>query len=598
MATVDDEAFCSDNLCHRGKTPVELTRAEIEREADDHIALGLLLRKDREEPKKSAVQKVLSNPLTITQKIEKIKEIDEKEDALAILHVVRQASAQAARGQVSRISRMIKKTTQSCSYLTFLFKEYRRVREFGRRSYVLEARFLPPGIRLDPQLPAFLAKEILTTAAELSLRLDPVVEHGWLHLTPRQYNLLVLLKRLADRLRAVEFSRLNLRDVNVVDRLRRVESLFLMLHYESEIQSAIFGALRTFYEKQHEPEEENEKTNSLVLRILAEDCTVPSLYNCLLGLNIFKHRRLLTLPDLMREGLGEMVDSVAFDCESSVRARMDGYIDSAFESIGKLHEQLQEARRINSYLIFDDQGRPDTEILAGFYESGDSREPFNFAVDKENLVLLVPRLVRRFDKLFAPLLNGQCLLEETGRAAIFSRAFFELDFTKLRTMVEKLETGPYHFSNFPLARYLQIKGARIGAIGNEMEVNELIGQGVGTLVDMGKTLMKILVLRTPGGAAGKDEPLEPIVLQGKAFSLPYENGRLQTRSFLKGKTVMEAVSLAVTMCFTAGLLLQDDFLSVFLGKEKRLATELHTRMKLMENLLDPESYKDLSALYV
>jgi len=56
---------------------VELTREEIEREADDHIALGLLLRKNREEPKKSAVQKVLSNPLTIPQKIERIKEIDE-----------------------------------------------------------------------------------------------------------------------------------------------------------------------------------------------------------------------------------------------------------------------------------------------------------------------------------------------------------------------------------------------------------------------------------------------------------------------------------------------------------------------------------------
>ena len=176
--------------------------------------------------------------------------------------------------------------------------------------------------------------------------------------------------------------------------------------------------------------------------------------------------------------------------------------------------------------------------------------------------------MRRFDRLFAPLLNGQCLLEETGRAAIFSRAFFELDFTKLRTMVEKLETGPFHFSSFPLSRFLQIKGARIGAIGNEMEVNELISQGVGTLVDMGKTLMKILILRTPG-VAGKAEPLEPIVLQGKAFSLPYENGRLQTRSFLKGKTVMEALSLAVTICFTTGLLLQDDFLSVFLGKEKK-----------------------------
>ncbi len=577
---------------------MELTRAEIEREADDHIALGLLLRKEREEPKKSAVQKVLANPLTIPQKIEKIKEIDEKEDALAILHVVRQASAQVARSQVSRISRMIKKTIQSCSYFSFLFTEYRRVRQFGRRSYVLETRLLPPGIRIDPQLPAFLAREILTTAAELSLRLDPVVEHGWLHLTPKQYNLLVLLKRLADRLRTVEFARLNLRDMSVIDRLRRVESLFMMLHYEPETQGIIFGALRAFYEKQHEPEEENEKTNRLVLRILAEDCTLPSLYNCLLGLNIFKHRRLLTLADLMREGLGEMVDSLAFDCDPAVRARMDGYIDGGFESIGKLHEQLVEARRVNSYIVLDEQGRPDTEILAGLYQSIDPRESFDFAGDHDNLVLLVPRLVRSFDRVFAPLLNGQCVLEETGKVAIFSRTFFELDFTKLRMMVERLEQGPFHFSSFPLSRYLMIKGARLGAIGNEMEVHELISQGVGGLVDLGKTLMKVLVLRASGSAAGKSEPLEPIILQGKSFTLPHESGRLQTRSLLKGKTVLEALSIAVTMCFTAGLLLQDDFLSLFLGREKRLAAELRARMKLMENLLDADSYRELSALYV
>jgi hypothetical protein len=165
-------------------------------------------------------------------------------------------------------------------------------------------------------------------------------------------------------------------------------------------------------------------------------------------------------------------------------------------------------------------------------------------------------------------------------------------------VVEKLETGPFHFSSFPLSRYLQIKGARLGAIGNETEVNEIIGQGAGVLVDLGKSLMKILVLRAPAHAAGTTDPLEPIVLQGKSFSLPHESGHMQTRSILKGKTVVEALSIAVTMCFTAGLLLQDDFLSVFLGKEKRLSAELRLRMRLLENLLDPDSYRELSALYV
>ena len=572
--------------------------AELTREADDHIALGLLLRKDRQEPKKSAVQKVLTSTLTTAQKVDKIKEIDEQ-DNVGVIRVLRQASAQAARGQVSRISRAIKQPVQSVSYFSFLLREYGRVRQFGRRTHVLEAGIWPPGIRLDPNLPSFLIKQVQAWASELSPRLQTVVEHGWLHLTPRQYNHVVLVRRLSDRIRSFDFLHLNLRDRDLIDAFKRIEGLFLMLHYRAETQGVVFAALRTFYEKQHDPEPEIERTHGLVARLLGEDITLPSLYNVLVGLNMLKRRRLLTLAELMRQGLGEMVDASGFDCDPNVRARMDGYIDESIESIKRLHEQLQEARRINSYVTLDDQGRPDASILETMYTSADPRETHDFAADQQNLVLFGSRLMRAFDAVFSPLLNGQPALRTIGKAPVFARAFFELEFTRLRTLIEKLETGPFHFSSFPLQRYFQIKGARLGAIGNEADVSQLVDEAVGCLVDMGKTLTKVLGLRTSQGS-GRDPqpPLEPVVLQGKAFSLPHENELIHSRSLLSGKTVVEGLATAVTVCFTSGLLFQDDFLSLYHGKEKRLSEELRRRMRLLENLLDPESYRELSALYI
>ncbi|HUJ74816.1 MAG TPA: hypothetical protein VL359_08155, partial [bacterium] len=92
-------------------------------------------------------------------------------------------------------------------------------------------------------------------------------------------------------------------------------------------------------------------------------------------------------------------------------------------------------------------------------------------------------------------------------------------------------------------------------------------------------------------------PLESIVLQGKAFSLPYERTRITSRSLLGGRTVAEAITTAVQVCFTAGLVFHDDFLSLYQGKEKRLSEALRQRMGMMETLLDPESYRDLAALY-
>ena len=341
------------------------------------------------------------------------------------------------------------------------------------------------------------------------------------------------------------------------------------------------------------------RTSSLVLEILAEDFGLPSLYNCIVGLNIIKYRRMLTLGDLMREGLGEMVDSQGFDCENQVRARVEQYIDDSLQSMGKVHEQLQETRRINHYMTFDEQGKPDTAVLRKLYAPVDSRASVDFDADQANLVLFLSRLIRIFDRVFSPLLNGHCVLEGDVKAAVFSRSLFETDFTRLRTVVEKLEKGPFHFSQFPLSRYLQIKGERLGTVGNEMEGSQLILEGVGCLVDIGKTLVKILSLRSPPGAAdGVHEPLQPIVLQGKAFVLPYENRRLQAHSLINGTTVLEALALTVSICFTVGLHFQDDFLFIFSGKEKQLQADLRARLKLMENLLDAENYRELSALYV
>ena len=572
--------------------------AEIAREADAHIALGILLRKDRQEPKRSAVQKVLSSSLSTAQKVEKIREVDEKQDTVSVLHVVRQASAQAARGQISRFSRLVKQPIQGCSYFTFLLREYGRVRQFGRRTHVLDTIIWPPGIRLDHNLPSFLVKQVQAWATELSPRLKRVTDHGWVHLTPRQYNHVALLKKLSDRIQVFDFLHLNLRSPDLVDSFKRIESLFLMLHYHAETIDVVLGALRHFSEKQRDPEEEIERTHWLVVRLLREDITLPSLYNCFLGLNIFQRRRILAMPDLLHPGLGEMVDTRGFDCEHAVRERMEGYVDESMESIKRHYGQLQEARRLKSYLVTDDAGKPDTSILQALYKFASPRAVYDFDADQQNLVLFVPRFMRAFDAVFAPLLNGRCTLAGIGPVSIFARDFFELEFTRIRTLIERLEKGPFHFASFPLTRYFQIRGERLGAIGSEMDLCQIVDEAVGCLVDLGKTITRVLSLRSPAGASGSPAvPVEAVGLQGKAFSLPYENQLVQARSLLDEKSVVQAITTAVTVCFTAGLLFQDDFLTMYHGKEKRLADELRRRMDLIENLLDPESFGELAALY-
>jgi len=580
--------------------PAGVSRREIDREADDHIELGRLLRKERDERKKRAVDRILAAELRVQQKIERIREIDEQENEQEVDGIVRKAHQQAGRRWTDRIRDRIKAPKRAIPYLSFLFHEMKRIRDFGSKTHVLSTRIFPPGIRLNRELQIFFVRDLQTWAAELSPRLKLVSEHGWLHLTPLQYNLCVLLKQLSDRILSFDFIHLNYRDRNLIDKFKRLESIFLMLHYKPEYMEMVLNSLLIVSKKQGREEQEGDETRTLALRILAEDVTLPSLYYSLVGINILKFRRFLTLADLMHPGFTEVVDTEEFNCPSDVRKRIDEYITDSIESIKKLHGQLHEVRRLNSFLSYDEKGSPDTKVVRSLYESvgsARSEESLDYNDDQDNVLLFARRLFQAFYNRYFPLLNGRVQIEGVGKAAVFSRSFYELELGRLATVIDKLEKGPFHFGKFPLQRYLQVKEAKIGAIGNEKEVIQLIDEGIACLVDLGKSLAKVLGSSISGIEPEKAEPLEPVVFQGKPYSIPHGGRRLLGPAALKGLTVTEAIENTVAVCFTAGLQFKDRFIFFFLGRERRFETELQSRMKFLKNLVDPASYQEISARY-
>jgi len=578
----------------RNVVPEPVVRKEIEKEADSHITLGRLLRKERTEKKKNAVQKILAGDMSVVQKIDAIREVDGKEDEQEVAQIVRTAAVQAMRRRISRLIGAIKESVPPLSYFSYLFRESWRIRDFGAKSRVLVAGILPPGVRADPALGRFLVEKVQAAAFSLVPRLDIVVEHGWLHLTPTQYNEVMLLRRLANRILAFDFAHADFRDRNVIEKLERIEGLFLMIHYGPATLESIVASLHTVYRKQDAAEKDLEEAIALTVKILDADSPYPSLANCLLGLNILRCRRSLTLPDLMRKGLGDMVSARDFDGAEPVRKRIDDYLEGALDSVRKLQEQVRESRRLNTYVSRDPDGKLDTSGVRAIYVPGDGGQKYDFTLDQQNLTLFVCRLLRRFDRTFSSLLNGQVVLEGPEKKAIFSRSFFQTEFSRMRAVADKLEKGPYSITRFPLSRYLQMKEDRLGAIGNELEARQLIDEGVAGLVDLGKTLARVLGLKRPAATGvDKDEPLGQVVLQGKPFTLPWEGRMIVARSVLHDKTVEAALAAAVSFCFTTGLLLQDQFLFLFLDREAKNRVELARRIRMVEHLLDPDILRQI-----
>ena len=479
--------------------------------------------------------------------------------------------AETSKTGLKRIHARIKRDIKTLTPFHFLRTDFLKVRSFGQHSHVLETRLLPPAIRMGSQLIDFLSIRISPLAEVISLRLAPVVETGWLRLPPKHYNTLALLKGLADRLAKFDFTRLDPHNHAAIDKLRPIESLFLLLHRDPNTFQTISAALARSKDKE---------TIGLVLQLIAEDCMVPSLHDCIVGLNMLKHRRYLKLQDLIRDDIGEVFDIGRFLFDTRVRRRVDAVVHGAKESVKIMRTRLAESRRVSEYIPPEGIG---SSALQGMYDSVFPRPDSSFASDLQNLVAFTVRLLKSFDVLYGPLLNGHVTVERDGGMGQIRSTLFSKDFARLKHILDRLETGFSQSSRLPLIRYLRIKQGILQAIGDENETSELIGEATSCLVELGRSVAS--TLRSPPSEADSTEE----------FSLPLMAARIRSKSLLGGLTVQEALTQAVTVCFSAGVLLDDTILTMLLTREKKLQTQIQNRLGFLEKVLDPETYQEMTA---
>jgi hypothetical protein len=352
------------------------------------------------------------------------------------------------------------------------------------------------------------------------------------------------------------------------------------------------------FEKKSKLESEYGPVADLVNRLLAEELTLPSLWNCLLALNMAKTRRFLSLGDLIRPGLGEAVSSVEYDCSPQVRAKIEEFVESSLEMLQALHEQLVEVRRINGYLVNDESGNLDTSLLSDFYESEAKGEGVLLEKDRENVMVLAPRFFTAFDRTFQALLNGRVAFAGGGRGAVFSPDCFQTELTRLRNAIEKLERAAFSYANFPYKRYLQIRASAMGAIPKEVEVLQLIDEGLAVIFGLGQSLARLLAMNGVGAPEGEGEqPVEASALQGKPFRLPFTGRKLQARGFLQGKSVAELLAQVTGICFAADFLFQDPAIFLLLGKERKISSQLQLKLGQLEHLVDEKTFSELKLRY-
>ncbi len=573
-------------------------KEEINKEAEAHIALGLLLRKERSEEKKRAVEEIFQSDLSVIEKAEEIRKSDGDVANKALPEEETGEIEQPAALPFSRVREMIKIPYKRVSYFTFLFDEYKKMKVFGKNTHIFNLVFFPPNVRLNPEIRSFIRKYLQPWAVDLLRITSFVLEIGWYYLQKKEYNLLVVFHKLCQRIVATNFSVFDYKDKNLINKLRNLETLFFMLHYRPEYTQLISTYLEEVLSKDPKRKNDFAEASNWVKSILHQDVTLPSFYNFILGLNMLKYKRFFLLKDLIRSNLKGIINSKKFECEPGVRKKINTYIQESKEKIILLHEQLMEIRRLKGFLTFMDSGEVDVSPIYHFYDTNRISNEYNSMEDRENIMVFTPRFLRIFEKTFTPLLNGKVTLAKIGRVELFSQSFFQLDFTQYRNLIAKLEKIAFSFPIFPLSRYLNIKNSKSGAIPAEIEFMMLINEEITILTGIGKKIEKILRLRRKNTSAREGSaPLERVALSGKPFNLPYENAVIKSKNSLNGKTVVESLIEAISISLIASVFFQETNISGLIRGEKKIDKDIKSILKILNRIADPKSVESIELLY-
>jgi len=500
-------------------------------------------------------------------------------------------------GRVWKNRRSIKPFHTQASYFRYLFLEYRKIRYFGNVTHIFLPRIVPSGIQLSRDVGTTFTTYLQPWSVELFEILSSVLSTGWRYLDKKEFNLLVVLKKLCEKIVKTDFSLPDLKNRNLLEKYRSLEMLFLVLHYRQDYPEILISALKRALKKVPDIKD-SQSVVLLVRRIINRDDELPSLYNFLLGLNMLKYRRYFEINDLIHANSGEVVSEEVFECEGETYHEINQCIAESRKELLSLQKKLLEIQHLKQYLPLDEKGEIDYKIIEYFYESNEQRKKCSFTEDLEDVVGLSARLLGLFVNSFENILNGKIYIPGVGNVELFARSFFQVDLTKLKYIIEKLGKITYYLeSHFTFEQYLALLQPRKVVHRYEAEAKQLIDEGLVLLHDMGNKLERILRLRTPGEIGTEEyEPLEPALLNGRYFHLPFEGRIIRYRNKLGGKTVLEALSFIVRVCYLICMFFHKPDVYGLLAEEEALKENIESKLLLLGRIAKPEILRELRLL--
>lgn len=556
-------------------------------EAEDIITLGQLLKQRRDEERRRAVDAIVASGLTIREKIQEIQKLDAGSKQDIDGENKGGERTRPLRYRVPALIDILKKPYARIPYFAYLFGDYRSILSFGKFTLVFTPVRFFPDVKLSQAVPLLLSRNLRKWAAELSGIVSLGLEDSWHYLRKIEYNLLVVMKQLCEKILSINFNLFDYKDPYLLNKLRSLEALFLVFHYREYYQELLYFSLQQIVKNDPRVSDKYETAVDLIHKILHNDGSTPSLYNIILGLNMLKYRRYLTIRDLLCTDLGELINTKDFACPPHVKEKIGALVADGRRRLAELRSHQEKTKKIKTFLILDESGEVSFDPLRLFYEQAQSGEAgYAFAADSEDILRFGPRFFDTFDRTFSPLLNGPTDLEGIGAVTLFTHDFFQLEFLRIRRIAGRI--WDYSEDELPRTRFLDLQHSTKGIQSLEAEILKQVNEGLDVIFEMAQKVEMILNTRRKSGGRPSGS-LDPMILHGKSFSIPHGKRRILSTGVLNGKTVVEALTYFVSLCFTIAVFYHYPAVYDPLEQEPQNNKELKLQLEILSRLTGPQS---------
>lgn len=601
----------------------------LDKEGELYLELGRLLTIKRSKENNEIIKNIISSKLDLDEKIKKINELDSAANKGSGLHLLRKKREKKKgkkevknnldifnseevsyklldRGYFTPLTnkekrKYLKSYIKEISFFNFFFQEFKQITRFAQRTHVIEYKYFLPGIKMSRNIENYFQKIIQKNADQLIHYLKQIEAEGWEVLTKFEYNLIMELKKLCEKILLINMESSRAGDVGILNKLRRLENGFFVCHFQKSYPEKIIDAINHYLKYKYENSNTITTINNLVKDLLYPKQNGSSLHAIIVGLNIVANKKMVILDDLINRETKGIINNCFYECPGKSQITIDHLIVEKVKRLKLLLKQKREIDNIKKYLKYDMDNKFSFAILDKFYTLSKELEPLEPLTDENNIINFITPFCECFLISFEEFMSGKIQLITGKKVKIFSPDYFKNQLIELEHLMNKFNKLK------PTLTHINLTRERLLAMINSLLNNQVVKskaeiEAVMQIKDLSNILKNIgrsfaNIYQKSFNNKTQTKEIELLDIKKNIINIPYNDIKIVSKNILNNETVKNAFHIIISVCYTAAIFLHNQELSSRLNFESKVKMEIKKIMESLERLADPLEFDRIKEEY-